>query len=289
MPVACYGNLRIDAPGVPANLVARPGGIPFGPPLAATFARHPITIDVLNPGFVNGYSHKPVLAFASGGFVLVNRKRDFIDAFGEAGEAVSYGDGEELGAKVDRFLGNPKYRRETGDAIRETIGARFQLTDVLRRSLLAACRSGQASRGKPAPPAEARETIFTINLLPEIRCRPEWSGAGVEHVPRGARISTGPDAWGYAAEIPIPRAARRLSEPHLRIGILVEAGRIGISAVRDRTGALLAEQTVSATAEPVAVTIELPHEGASTVILRNTVDGPSRALVVEAGLCDRRD
>src|ERR1044071_8227947 len=76
--VACYGNLRTSAPDVPPNLIAEPGHIPIGPHLAAALARHPITIDVANPAFVNGYSHKPILGLASGGFLLVNRKRDSI-------------------------------------------------------------------------------------------------------------------------------------------------------------------------------------------------------------------
>lgn len=136
-PVTCYGDLRTH-PGVPPNLVAAPGHIPFGPPLAAAFARHAITVDVQNPGFLSGYGHKPLLAFASGGFVLVDRKLDFVDAFGEAGEAVSYRDGDELAAKVDRFLTDPKARREIGGAIRDRIFTRHRAHDVFSRVLQAA-------------------------------------------------------------------------------------------------------------------------------------------------------
>jgi hypothetical protein len=136
VPVTCYGDLKTDVPGVPRNLACVPGHIPFGPELAATLARHPITIDVLNPGSIHGYSHKPMMAFASGGFMLINRKRDFIAAFGEDGEAVSYE--SDLNAKIDRFLTNPAYLREVGEAIRETISSRFQLKHVLARVLEAA-------------------------------------------------------------------------------------------------------------------------------------------------------
>lgn len=139
-PIACYGNLNMALPGVPANLTAVDGHIPFGPELAAALARHTLTIDVFNPGSIHGYSHKPMLAFAAGGFMLVNRKRDFVRAFGEAGEMVSYD--QDLDAKIDRFLTNPKHLADVRETIRETITARFQLGDVLARVLDAACRCG---------------------------------------------------------------------------------------------------------------------------------------------------
>ena len=139
-PVACYGNLNMAMPRVPANLTAVDGHIPFGPELAATLARHTLTIDVFNPGSIHGYSHKPMLAFAAGGFMLVNWKRDFVRAFGEAGEMVSYD--QDLDAKIDRFLTNPKHLVDVRETIRETIAARFQLGDVLARVLDAACRCG---------------------------------------------------------------------------------------------------------------------------------------------------
>jgi hypothetical protein len=134
--VACYGNLRTDAPGIPRNLSSVPGHIPFGPELAAVLARQTICIDVFNPGSIHGYSHKPMITFAAGGFMLVNRRRDFIQAFGEAGEAVTYG--QDLCAKIEYFLTNPKYLIEVQESIRETITARFQLRHVLTRVLDAA-------------------------------------------------------------------------------------------------------------------------------------------------------
>ena len=45
-----------------------------GPPLARALARHAITVDVLAPSFIAGFGHKPVLGFAAGGFVLMNRQ-----------------------------------------------------------------------------------------------------------------------------------------------------------------------------------------------------------------------
>ena len=139
VPVTCYGDLNTELAGVPRNVIPVNGHIPYGPELAATLARHAIVIDVFNPGSVHGYSHKPMITFASGGFMLVNRKRDFIAAFGEAGKAVSYDpDSGDLAIKIDRFLTRPAYLREVGDSIREIIATRFQLKDVLARVMEAA-------------------------------------------------------------------------------------------------------------------------------------------------------
>jgi hypothetical protein len=281
VPVACYGNLKTDEPGVPRNTTPVAGSIPFGPELAATFARHTMTIDVFNPGSIHGYSHKPMLAFASGGFMLVNRRRDFIQAFGEAGEAVSYD--RDLGAKIDRFLSNPRYLREVGEEIRATISARFQLKDVLTRVLDAVFLCAEGTQRRPDPPLQI---ITAKNLLKKIRCRREWSGASVE-LRNGAALIVAPQQWGYAAEIRIPGSVRKMQEPHLRLSLLVQAGTIGVAAIEDNLETLLEEQCVSASADPVTVTIELPHQGVSTVILRNTAESASRARVLEASLCDR--
>jgi hypothetical protein len=151
VPVTCYGNLTTSAPGVAPHLIPAPGHIPFGPALAAALARHEITIDVLNPGSIHGISHKPMLAFASGGFMLVNRKRDFISTFGDAAEAVSFNDAAELAAKLDYFLANPRSRREAGDALRQQIAARYQLHHVLARVLQAAADQSRAARTQASP------------------------------------------------------------------------------------------------------------------------------------------
>ena len=70
---------------------------------------------------------------------------------------------------------------------------------------------------------------------------------------------------------------------------IVEAGRMGLSVLLGGTGLPVAEQYISRSAHPVTVTVELPREGATTVLLRNTVETAGRALVLEASLCDRTD
>ena len=126
-----------------------------------------------------------------------------------------------------------------------------------------------------------------LNLLPVMRSEPQWSGASVRHGSLGALVSTGPHAWAYAAAIGIPPVVNRMNEPHLRLSIKVETGRIGLSTLLDDTGTLVAEQVVSPSAGPVTVTVELPRHRAATLILRNSVEMSSRALVLEACLCDR--
>jgi hypothetical protein len=100
-------------------------------------------------------------------------------------------------------------------------------------------------------------------------------------------VIVAPQQWGYAAEIKIPESVRKMQEPHLRLSLMVEAGAIGVAAMQDNLETLLEEQRVSASADPVTVTIELPHQGVSTVILRNTAQSASRARILEASLCDR--
>jgi hypothetical protein len=289
VPVMCYGDLPVGRPGSPRNLVARLGPIPFGASLAEALSRHEITIDVMNPGFVHGYSFKPILGFVSGGFMLIDRKRDFVEAFGDAGEAASYDGAEALGAKVELFLGNSGYRREVGDAIRETIARRFLLKDVLRRVLEGAAERSDPGGGvgKPARNITDKwEAVPVMDLLPWFRSDGCWKNARVEVLDGEAFVNTSAEAWSYAAAFWIPEVKTR-REPHVRMRILVEKGRFGIGGMRDGIWDLRAEQFVGPTAEAITVTVELPHEGVSNVVLRNASEGVSRARVLEASLYDR--
>ena len=133
--VACIGNLDAGAPGVPANLVASQGRVGFRDGLAEALSRTEVTLDVLNPGFIEGYSHKPVLGFAAGGFMLVNRVAGWVDAFGEAGAAASWTDHDDLATKLDRYLTRPALRQEIAATIRAEIAARHTLRHALTRVL----------------------------------------------------------------------------------------------------------------------------------------------------------
>jgi hypothetical protein len=143
--VSCIGNLDTGAPGVPPNLIATSSGVPFRHGLPEALTRHAVTLDVLNPGFIEGYSHKPVLGFAAGGFVLANRTRGFVENFGEAGAAATWTSHADLAAKIDLYLSRPALRREIGDTIRAEIEATHTLSHVLCRVL----DQAWAVRGSP--------------------------------------------------------------------------------------------------------------------------------------------
>jgi Glycosyl transferases group 1 len=285
--VGFYGNLRSNAPGVPDNLVSlREDEVAFGPELASVFARHKITIDVLSPGFVDGYSFKPVNGFASGGFVLVDRKRDFVTAFGEAGAAVSYTDGEDLATKVDHFLSHPNQRLELAAGMRAQIAAGHTLQQFFARLLCAADEHFAGSR-PPQPRTTAQVRIprgTATGLLRSLTSQPWWPGARVEHADSSATVITSPQAWTYAAEIPVPSRAKGVQDRVLELTLQVEAGRLGVAPLALATGELLGEQLVSATRAPVVLTIHLPDDGELTLILRNTVEGSTRATILQASL-----
>jgi hypothetical protein len=220
--------------------------------------------------------------------MLVNRKAQFLEAFGDAGEAVSYGTADELAGKVERFLSHPRERRDVGDAIRERIAARFGLHQVLARVMRAAAEHAGAhgKGGLPAQRAEVEDTVTVRDdLLPLLRSEGHWD-ASVIHGEGCVIVTTPPELWMYAAQIEVPDA-RGLHEPHLLIEMVVEAGRVGIAAARGVDGALIGEQRISITAGAVSVVVELPCDEAATVILRSAGEGNSRVRVLDVRLCDR--
>jgi len=289
--VTIFGDFRANAADVPANLQANPERFRFGSELAAAFARHPITIDVLSSAFVDGYSFKSIIGFASGGFVLLDRKRDFIDSFGELGMAVSYAHGEDLAAKVDRFLTNPRERRELGDAMRAEIRANHTFSRVLGRVLQSAAEIIRTEYGRN-PTAVAQTTpneraSVLLDLLPALQTHSYWLDARLDRVVEGALITTSPSPWAYSAEIPIGELPATLGDPYVRFELVVEAGRVGICLLCTQTGELMSEQLVSASAHAVSLDIELPRDILATIIVRNTTEGPSRVRLMTAELCER--
>jgi hypothetical protein len=262
-PIAFYGKPHAELP----HHLQPMGTVPFGPALAAAYARHPIVIDAQSAGFIHGFGHKPIHAFAAGGFMLVDRKADFIAAFGDAGEAVSYGSNEELAVKVERFLAAPAYRREVGDAIRARIAERHSLPDVLARILEQAAATATVAR--PVPASTATDLLTRLGrygLLSRSRLRRD-SG--------GATITTPPGRWTYAAAVHLPptRAAR------LEATMIVEAGRVDIGLLSDDHSRLTGEQALGPSRHPATVRLELPDDRPHTVVLRNAGDGASRVRI----------
>jgi hypothetical protein len=111
----------------------RPARFRFGPELAAAFAGAAVTVDLVNPGFLHGYGTKVMNCFAADGFMLLDRKQDFVELFGELGEAVSFSSLGELQAKLDYYLSNEDERRAIAEALRERIREHHSLPGLLRR------------------------------------------------------------------------------------------------------------------------------------------------------------
>ncbi len=262
--------------------------VPLGPSLAHTLARHAITVDVLNPSFIAGYGHKPVLGFAAGGFVLLSRKRDFVAIFGDAGEAVSYSSADELAAKIDLYLTTPALRRETGDAIREKLFARHTLPSTLARILeqAAAEIEHRSSWSVPAQP----KSVPILDLLPQLRRWGTWPWQPdrIQRRADGVLVSCHAEDWGYAARAVLPRQIAELNKPHLLVTLTTQAGRIGVGLVRDPSAPPILEKMIEPSRTPVEVTLELPNDPSVQALLRKTSDEPARALVTRLMLCDRR-
>jgi hypothetical protein len=271
-----------------ANVTRIEGHVALGPPLARAFASHAITVDVLNPAFIAGYGHKPVLGFAAGGFVLLNRQRDFVDTFGDSGEAVSYSTADELAAKIDLYLTKPALRREIGDAIRDKLFARHTLHATLARVLDQA--AAEIPQRGPRTAQLRRPSVPVLDLLPQLRRwgKWPWHPDRVQRRGDGVVVSCQAEDWGYAARAALPEQVARLNEPHLQLTVTTEAGRMGVGLVRDPSAPPILEQMVGPSRVPVEITLELPHDPSIQALIRKTSDEPARALVTRLTLCERR-
>lgn len=276
VPVACYGDLKTELPGVPDNLAAIPGHIPFGPALDATLARHPITVDVTSPGFPRTISQKLFRGFDSGGFMLVDRKPDFIATFGDLGEAISYADGADLAAKIDLYLAKPALRREIGDDMRARIASDRKLPDVLARVLDRA-----AERRLPPAARSPRQQlpVDAVDVLGRIKRSHLFFGASLHRRDEGIRIVTPAKAWRYAAVL-------KVNGRRLRLTLRVETGQLAVGVAVPGKTTLLDDRFVSPSRQPVDLDIELPADTAVTIVFRSSVEGRSEAFVARALLYD---
>jgi hypothetical protein len=285
-PVACYGNLEIRD-GTPSHLIPVSGHIPFGPPLSRVLARHEVTVDVMNPGSVHGYSHKPAMTFASGGFALLDRKAHFLEAFGAVGDAVSYDSRAELADKVGYYLSRPAERRDVGDAIRARLRQKFTLRHVLRRVLAAPAVIAATERCRQSPLATRDpEGIAVLDLLPQLRAEPYWNSTLAETT-GGMELRTSEDAWSYAAHVSLPSTLETLHEPHVRVDVRVETGSLGVAVATGDPWMLSGEQMLSPTDGHETLVLELPDQGTASLVLRAGTTSPSRVHVAGVHLCER--
>ena len=146
-----------------------------------------------------------------------------------------------------------------------------------------------AGFGTASPAADVARTRDTImaDLLAAIRWHACWEGASVERAGDCVVIKTSRHSWHYAAMIDLPTTLPTMKEPYLCLRLSVARGRIGICVMGTDQREILAEHAVSETSDPLRINIELPKTEGASVIFRNTVDDESKAVVVEATLCDR--
>jgi hypothetical protein len=126
-----YGEVGSPEPLGP--LRPRPERFAFGAELARAFAGTKVVVDLVNQGFIHGVGTKVMNCFAAGGFMLLDRKQDFVDLFGGWGDAVSYSSLGELREKVDHFLADERERAELSAALGERIRAEHSLPSLLGR------------------------------------------------------------------------------------------------------------------------------------------------------------
>jgi hypothetical protein len=281
VPVACIGNIDTRMAGVQDNLVAAGTHVEFSDGLPQALSACAITLDVLNPGFIDGYSHKPVQAFAAGGFMLLNRVGGFVESFGEAGEAASWTSHADLAAKIDHYLTRPTLRREIGDTIRAEIARHHTLSHVLRRVL------GFAAELHDSPPQPASRSVVAggngAALLPRWRTHAHWHGAMLVPFSDGLELVCG-DAWKYAAELPL--TAAEAGTGRLITDLFVRSGRIAVTVVpTDRQVGVLYEVLVGPSA-PATTEVDIPltWQEPVSVILRDAAGGGCRALICASRL-----
>ena len=138
-PIACFGNF--NDPGSSAlmtNKCVFRRALPYDETLADAFRRTRIVVDVVNAPFINGFSVKPMVCLASGGFVLTNRKADFIRSLGPMANEIVYDDAEELTRKLDHFLTNDRERAELTQELGTIIRREFTAEALFARTLPAA-------------------------------------------------------------------------------------------------------------------------------------------------------
>jgi Glycosyl transferases group 1 len=289
VPVKCIGHIEFSAAGIPANLLDGGGPVGFATGLPTTLWAHEIILDVLNPGFIEGYSHKPVLGFAAGGFMLLNRVNGFIESFGDAGKAASWTSLSDLASKIDHYLSRPALRQEIGDTIRAEIAARHTLAHVLRRVLdVAAELRGPRPRSQVMAVATVDDSDVGCageQLLPRWRTHAHWQGASLSPHPHGLALVCGTDAWAYAAELPL--TAVEASAGLLIRRLCVQAGRIAVTIVPVNCQEVLYEVVIGPSS-PGAVEIDIPLAWSVdlSVILRNADEGASLVVLSASRLVE---
>ena len=134
IPVAYYGGFAdpdhartYDGSGH----IVHHGSVPFDD-LPQLYRSYRLSIDVTNCPFINGSNAKVLDCFASGGFMLVDWRKDLAEELGDVANMFMYRDREELGKLCDKLMGNSKLRNEVIGTIRARIARSLTFNHLLQ-------------------------------------------------------------------------------------------------------------------------------------------------------------
>lgn len=134
--VACYGNFNDpDSSSMLGDRCLMRKALPYDKTLADAFRNTRVVIDVANAAFINGFSVKPIVCFAAGGFVLTNFKADFVRAFGSVANEVIYSDASDLAGKLDYFLANDRRRRDVSREIQSIAQTNYTTMSLFAKTI----------------------------------------------------------------------------------------------------------------------------------------------------------
>jgi hypothetical protein len=136
-PVAYFGGF---ADPESRQIAAKEGlvierGLPADKSLAAAFRRTRVSIDVVTAPFINGFSHKLLACFASGGFMLTTRKADIASSLGDLSDAIGFSRGNELATKVEHYLGSDRERVELANQIADLVRRNYSTSSLFARTV----------------------------------------------------------------------------------------------------------------------------------------------------------
>jgi len=134
--VACYGNFNDpESSSMLGDRCLMRKALPYDKTLADAFRNTRVVIDVANAAFINGFSVKPIVCFAAGGFVLTNFKADFVRAFGSVANEVIYSDASDLAGKLDYFLLNDRRRRDVSREIQSIARTNYTTMSLFTKTI----------------------------------------------------------------------------------------------------------------------------------------------------------
>ena len=114
-----------------------------------------------------------------------------------------------------------------------------------------------------------------------------WESVSLQAAADGLRVTTGPDCWSYAAEIPVSAAAPSRKRFRLRVKASVQRGEIGVGLVSKDGKRFLVELRFDPRTDREQVSAEVDDlENIGAVIVRNACrdSQPSTAFIEEISL-----